>query len=249
VGLRSHSDALGRARDLLARAQAGEMAARDTLIRDFTPFVLRVASQALGRYLRPGSDDEVSVALIAFNQAIDAYRDGRGSFLAFAETVIRRRLIDFHRRQRRGQEVPLSDLEAEDDEGHVEAPVLDQVARATWAMQQEEEDRRLEIREFDAVLADFGITFRDLAANCPKHRDARDRAMAVARLVASDPDLRTHLLKRRELPMKDLAERARESRKTLERHRRYIVAVSLILVRREEWPHLAQYVAAAGGVQ
>ena len=55
-----------------------------------------------------GRDDEASIAMIAFNEAIDAYDDSAGaSFLSFAEIVIKRRMVDYFRRKtKRQEEVP-----------------------------------------------------------------------------------------------------------------------------------------------
>lgn len=65
---------------LLSLAQAGDEGARNQLIDDFTPFILKVASQAAGRYLNLGQDEEISVALLAFNEAISAYNEKKGPF-------------------------------------------------------------------------------------------------------------------------------------------------------------------------
>jgi len=246
VGLRFPGDER-QARDLLSRAQEGDNDAREQLLRDFTPFVLRVAGRAVGRYLRPGSDDEVTVALMAFNQAIDGFRPGRGAFVAFAETVIRRRLIDFQRRQATGREVPLTELEETDEDGHVGTPLLDRAAQAAWELGQAEEARRQEIEEYGAALGRMGITFQDLAVSAPKHRDTRERVLEAARRVAADPGWLNHLRERGALPLGALVAAGVESRKTLERHRRYIIAVALILANREEWPHLVQYVDGGRG--
>jgi RNA polymerase sigma factor len=225
---------------LLDRAKDGEVLARDQLIQDFTPFILRVASQATGRYLRPGVDEEISVALMAFDEAIDGYQSGRGSFVSFAQTVIRRRLVDFFRRRKDRREVPLSDLEEHDEEGHMANPTLDRVAQSAWQLEQEQQERIREIEELQAVLKGYSITFADLVENCPKHRDARERAMAVAHYLASQPELVQHLQTRRELPLRQLDVVPWWSRKTMERHRRYIIAVALILL--HDWPHLRAYV-------
>lgn len=227
--------------NLLEKAKSGDSAAREQLIQDFTPFVLRVASQAAGRYLRPGADDEISIALMAFNQAIDDYQQGRGSFVSFAQTVIKRRLIDYWRRRPDGRELLLTDLEELDDEGHRSNPALDRVSQSTWQMQQEEEERRHEIEEYQEALREYGIRLEDLLQSCPKHRDARERAMATARQLADDREMRHHLLTRKELPMKQLGALAWASRKTLERHRKYIIAVAVILL--HDWPHLQSFVS------
>ncbi|HYF78723.1 MAG TPA: sigma-70 family RNA polymerase sigma factor, partial [Symbiobacteriaceae bacterium] len=105
---------------LLEPARRGDEQARNDLIRQYTPLVLRVGSQVSGRYLQVGRDEEVSIGMIALNEAIDRFDADRGaSFISFAEMVIKRRLIDYYRRQKGRSEIPMSELESEDDEGNV----------------------------------------------------------------------------------------------------------------------------------
>lgn len=232
---------VGVAPPAVEEAQQGSQAARDRLLREYTPFVVKVASRAAGRYLRPGVDEEISVALMAFNEAIDSFQTHRGSFLSFAETVIRRRLVDhFRRNKARSQEVVLTDLDVEDEEGEVKNAVLDRVAESAWALAEQAEARRQEISEFQAILARFGMSLGDLVKNCPKHRDARARATEVARQIVDDRELARHLLERRELPLKRLEQKPGIHRKMVERHRRYIVAVCLVLL--HDLPYLQEYV-------
>lgn len=229
-------------------AQAGNREARDELIRAYTPFILRVASQAAGRYVVVGQDEEVSVAFSAFNEAIDAYRSDQGSFLRFAETVVRRRLIDLfrHRERAQGREVVLSDLEmTHGEEGEeVALPALDAAAEAAWRRAEEATQRRWEIEELGRRLAQFRITWEDLARHGPRHRDARRRALEVARRVAEDRDLARHLVERGELPMRRLLEVISVHRKTLERHRKYIIAAALIWIL--DLTHLKTYLMEDG---
>lgn len=70
----------------------------ETFIHDHEHFILKSASRVTHRYITK-SDDEWSVALIAFTQAVDDYELNKGSFLTFAKLVIKRRLIDYFRRQ------------------------------------------------------------------------------------------------------------------------------------------------------
>ncbi len=222
-------------------AQTGDADAREQLLREFMPFILKVASRATGRYLRPGVDEEISVALMAFNEAIDGFQSDRGGFLSFAETVVRRRLVDYFRRKKPStQELTWTDLEVEDAEGEVRNPAMDRVAEVAWAVAEEQESRRLEIEEFREILAQHGISFDDLVAGCPKHRDARERAIQIARLVVADKRMRASVAERHELPLKMLATLPGVRRKTIERHRRYIIAVALVLM--HDLPYLQEYV-------
>lgn len=227
---------------LLEPARTGDAAAREELIRAYTPLVLRVGSQVSGRYLTVGRDEEVSVGLLALNEAIDRFDPEKGSaFIPFAELVIKRRLVDFYRRQKSRVEVPFSDFATEDDEGNPLQGLDTREAVAAHRRQEEAEERRYEIVRYAQRLAEFGIRFSELVAVCPKHADARARAVDAARVVAADPLLAQHLLARRELPLRQLEERVGVSRKTLERQRKYIIAVALLLL--EDFAHLRHYIA------
>ncbi|GFN31097.1 sigma factor [Paenibacillus xylaniclasticus] len=80
------------------RIRAGDEQARSEFIARYEPYLLKVTSGFCKRYINPEQDDEYSIALLAFNEAIDSFSSDAGrSFLGFAETVIRRRLIDYVR--------------------------------------------------------------------------------------------------------------------------------------------------------
>ncbi|MEW6447844.1 MAG: sigma factor, partial [Bacillota bacterium] len=80
------------------QAQAGDSQAREKVLVQSQAFVARVAARYARRYLHWSNDDELSVAWLALNEAIDQFRPGSGtSFLAFAKVVIRRRLVDYFR--------------------------------------------------------------------------------------------------------------------------------------------------------
>lgn len=214
---------------LLAAAKSGDREARESLLRSYLPFVDRVAAGACGRAIGR-SDDEFQIALVAMNEAIDAYDGGRGSFIAFAETVMRRRLIDSFRANARTRDLPMTAFEAEDDEGNAVNAVEIGAALAVHAAQEEAGMRALELAEYGAALAHFGLSFERLAKIAPKHADARASAIAIARLIATDPELRQRFTETGTLPQKELLARTRVSRKTLERQRAYMIAIVLLFI-------------------
>lgn len=242
VWRRDRQDA-GTPEELSSLARSGDAAARERLIERFTPLALRVAAQVTGRYVQVGRDDEVSVCLIAFNEAIDAYRPDRGGgFLSFAELVMRRRLIDHLRRTSNHHESPLSAWDDEDDEGDVYNAVEADQAVREHARSVEAAERAEEIARYAEALRRYGIAFEELPEICPRHEDARRRAIEVARTVASRPELVKHLRSNGELPLKALEQLAGVSRKTLERQRKYIIAVTVILL--EDFTFLRGYLEA-----
>ncbi|MGZ4032114.1 MAG: RNA polymerase sigma factor SigI [Tumebacillaceae bacterium] len=217
---------------LLFRARSGDEDARNQLLKDYIPFVAKSASQATGRYIRRGQDDEFSIALTAFNEAIERYDLDRGSsFLGFADTVIKRRLIDYFRsKQANNRDLPLSDFEVEDEEDNVINYVEIQKSVEEHRKQIETDARREEIVRFSTMLNEFEISMEELVDISPKHQDARENAIEVAKVLVSQKELSDYLIAKKSLPLKALMNYVSVSRKTIERQRKYIIAVSLILI-------------------
>lgn len=230
--------------DMLARVKQGDTDARDQLIETYMPFVLRVASQKVGRYLNPHTDEEVNVALMAFNEAIDAYNEDRGSFFAFSQTVIQRRLVDYFRKHREEpREVLFSDLQGDNDLSSNAGP-LEHKAVSVWTVSQEDEARRQEIDEYQAALHKLGIKWSDLVRSAPKHRDSRRRAIELGCAVVAHPERQQPLLERGVLPVQALVKEFGVSRRLIERHRRYIIAVAILMSL--DLPYLQEYVLERG---
>lgn len=224
---------------LLHKAQQGDEVSRNNLISTYQPYILKVAAQVSGKFIRAGEDDEASIAMMAFNEAIDNFdRDQGVSFLSFAKTVIRRRLIDYYRKESRAANIPLSNLDEESREAVSRAEVA--VAQQKLAHQEETAERRTEIEQYRQSLKKFGIEFADLVKVSPKQETARRRAMEVAKIIANTPYFRNYLYQRKTLPLKELAFQAKVSRKTLERQRKYIIAVAVILI--EKYTYLQEYI-------
>ncbi|MDK2820169.1 MAG: polymerase sigma factor [Clostridia bacterium] len=224
---------------LLEKAKSGDAAAREELIRRFTPFILSVVSKVTGHFIRLGEDDEASVGLMAFNEAIDSYRpNGGATFLSLAETIIRRRLVDYFRREKRHRgSLSLDAITGEtavtaDPLGEEKINLVDEIA-----------DRSQEIKRYKEDLVAYGITLKDLVKASPQHQDARDRATAVARVIVANPLLKKFLKERKALPLKALQKEVDVSRKTLERHRKYIIAIAVMLMGNYEYltDYIGQY--------
>jgi RNA polymerase sigma factor len=218
----------------VALARDGDAQAREDLIRDYTPFILKTASAGARRYLVQGRDEEVSVGLQAFDEAISAYSSERPGFLAFAATVIRRRLIDHYRKESRRDEVPFSSL-TDDDESDDEWPASAEAQRSfvveDWSQVLE---RRDDIEQWAEALKAYRLTLKDVVKSVPKHVDARERAIRTAALLAKDPLLAQKFTKNKRLPIDDLVRMLPDevaSRKTLERQKDYITAIAVILTR------------------
>ncbi|MGE5549714.1 MAG: RNA polymerase sigma-I factor [Bacteroidota bacterium] len=228
---------------LVWAARTGDRAARDELISRYQPFILKVAAKVSRRYLRPGLDDEIGVAMMAFNEALDCYNhSGKLPFLSFAELVIKRRLVDYFRTQAaHSQELPMTYFEGdgEDEREHSRLPFLAREAEAAYIRVEESVERREEILRFKEILEEFGQSFSGLAAATPKHNDTRRRLIEVSRDIAGSERLIAQIRRRKALPIMEVAELSGLSRKTIERHRKYLLALVLVLL--NDLPHLQGY--------
>ena len=90
--------------------------AADQFLRDYMPFIRSETSRFLQRFPSAEYDDELSVAMMAFHEAITGYAKGRGAFLQYAAMLIRNRLIDYHRREKRHRGNLSMDVPAEEED-------------------------------------------------------------------------------------------------------------------------------------
>ncbi|CAM4011350.1 RNA polymerase sigma factor SigI [Paenibacillus alkaliterrae] len=215
----------------VARIRQGDELLREQFIADYRPYILKVTSRFCKRYIDPTRDDEFSVALLAFNEAINQYASHAGkSFIGFAETVIRRRLIDHVRKeQRHSQVVPYSMYDSEDDEQPHYNSIETKQAMSAFEVKRTEDERRLEIGELNQELNRFGISFAELVEHSPKHTDSRKLLIGIAQTLATELNMLDSLRQTTKLPVKELTELCGVSRKTVERNRKYIIAIALII--------------------
>ncbi|MGF7184503.1 RNA polymerase sigma factor [Desulfitispora alkaliphila] len=220
---------------LLSSAQQGDAEARDKLIAQYKPFITKIASEQCRRYLDWSNDDELSIALIAFNKAIDNFDiTSKSSFTSFAKTVIKNSLIDYFRVEGRHRHVPLSSLP---DQGGEIKPALS----AEYHHRDEDNaDRATELLAFQELLLKYGFNIEDLVASSPKHRDTKERLHQIAKALCLDKELLAKLKTNKQLPVKELEKKTGFSKKILQLGRRYIIAIALIMT--EELYHLQSFV-------
>jgi RNA polymerase sigma factor len=225
---------------IVARIRSGEEKAIGPFLAAYEPFIIKVASRFCRRYIDPSLDDEYSVALQGFHEAIRQYDAEAGkSFIGFAETVIRRRLIDHLRKeQRHARILPYSSLEGQEEEGRLRR-LEDRQSMRHYALERERQSLRQEIEELGAELSDYGISYTELAKHAPKHADSRENMQRIAKGIAEDAELMTLMRKKKQLPIKEILAFAGVTRKTLERNRKYLIA--LVLIRTGVYLHLQDY--------
>lgn len=209
---------------------------RNRFLEEYRVFVRKIASAHCRRLLEWGRDEELSVAMIALDSAIDGYQPDKGAkFETFASIVIKRRLIDFQRSMQRlaKREVVVDDVPAA-------------IQDATWGEEYLRLERAAELQEFAAVLDTYGISFTDLARESPSQQAVRDRVFRVARLVAGRPELVAKILEQGRLPLEQISQLTGETAKTLGKRRRYLIALLLVAAREGDFPFISSYLQIGG---
>src|SRR5699024_7263528 len=96
-------------------------------------------------------------------------------------------------------------------------------AKKIHKLQEDSWYRKQEILELSQQLSQYKISFKELTKLSPKHKDARQSAVKVAKQLTSDPDLQAYVLEKKRIPIKKLLSQVTVSKKTLERNRKYIL--------------------------
>ncbi|MGO4886949.1 RNA polymerase sigma factor SigI [Anaerobacillus sp. MEB173] len=224
---------------LIEKIQAGDTSLHNELINQYKPFIRTTVSKVCKRYIDVAIDDEYSIGLIAFDEAIQKYSTEKGSsFLSFASLVIRRRVIDYIRYESRRKVNFSLDQTTEDGDN------LDNLAEVAASVKShkadvEDEYRREEILHFRDRLQEFKISFSELPEQSPKHKDARENMIQVAKTIIEHEEIKKQMLEKKKLPIKQLSEHVTVSRKTLERNRKYIIALTIVLL--EDYLYIKEY--------
>ena len=181
--------------ELVPAIQQGDRELREQFLREYQGFVAGTVSKALGgRSVDRHRDDAFNIGMMALNESLDKFDPAAGaSFLNFARQVITRRVIDSLRKDAR---VPRStSLSVIEEKGGHPAlagpPAVEQV------------EVKEEYRAFVAKLKSFGITMPDLVKSSPRHRDSKQLAISIGKILAGNPEMMEHLNKKRPSPLKN----------------------------------------------
>ena len=189
--------------------------AADQLIRSYMPFIKAETARFIHRPPVEGRDDELSVAMFAFYETMTVYNPDRGPFLPLAAAGIRNRLIDYFRKEQKHSGQLSLDQPAE--EGGVDDISDYQDLAAAQS----------EIETFSAELAGFGLSLTDVADSCPRQERTLDACMKVLDYAKKHPELLEQMIRSRKLPLSRLVLGSGAEKKTLERHRKYLIAILL----------------------
>jgi len=208
-------------------------------VEEYKPFIASCTEKFIGKYVTYGESDELSIALIAFVESIESFDSSKGNFLSFAQSVIRKRLIDFYRKEKKHMNViSLNGHYVEESEEEIDFSVEEALNK--YNIDEVSEYRRLEIEELKKELLQWNITFKDLVQASPKHSDTREICRKIIKLVISKPELVKCIKVKKYLPIVEIEKNLKISRKKIERLRKYIIAAVVIIT--GDYQYIREYV-------
>jgi len=201
----------------------------NSFVEEYKPFIASCVEKVTGRYVRYGEDDELSIALMAFVEAINSYDNRKGSFLSFSQNVIKRRLIDYFRKEKKhSSTVSLNECYGDDEDQEIDLSTNESIEK--FSKEEISEYRRLEIEDLKMELRKWDISISDLVESSPKHDKTRRLYAGIAKYIVSRPELISIIMNKKYLPVADIEKDMGIPRKKIERARKYIIAVVVIIL-------------------
>jgi RNA polymerase sigma factor len=196
---------------------------RNEFIRDNKSFIYKITQRICKKSLSWENDDELSIALIAFNKACDTYNDQKGEFFSYAKLIIRNFLIDFFRKS---SNTPYLIF----DEDNENSDYIDnKLSLEEYSVSVENEARLEEIKQLSAELKTYKLDFDTLANSSPSHSDTRSTLLNIAFKCTRNENILNHVKNKKLLPVKEICLLTGANKKMIEKWRRYILSLIIIL--------------------
>jgi RNA polymerase sigma factor len=196
------------------------------LINEYTPFIKKCVSGVFfqGQKRR----DYLTEAMLGFIQSIKTYHEEKGAFIPYAQIVIRNRLINAAKKETAIQK-PLFSINAVFGNDKKDIQWENESAERQYLELAAQKEVQMEIAEIKSIFTKWGFTWSDLLKNCPKQNRSRKSCFKAVHALFENKPLLKEMLKTGKLPIKKISAVTGHSEKTLEKYRRYISAIVLIL--------------------
>lgn len=209
--------------------------ARNEFITQYQPFIASFCYEMCHRYMEYGVDDELQIAMMAFNEAIEKY-NGKGNFLLFAKVAMRNRLLDYFKSAAYRETHTSYAIYDEEDK---EIDALNSEAIDKYQKSYEDSIRVMEITLLNQRLSEYGISFADLVSSSPKHLLSRHKVNSMIEKILDEEDICNEIIEEKQVPLKKIEKNLGLPRKKLEQYRKYIIAV--IIIEYSEYESLKSY--------
>lgn len=192
------------------------------LIKKHMPFIIKSISDVTGRYVSCENDEELSVGLLGFHEAIERYDNEKGHFLSYAKLVIGSRIKNYLKGENRHQHSSLDELV---DKG---LDIKDEYFEP-------KEDNSILIEEINKLkteISSFGFTFEDLVNEAPKQQATRKNAIILSEEISKEEEFTSFMYLKKRLPIKRIVLKFSVTEKVIKRSKKFIISVVIIIDKR-----------------
>lgn len=189
------------------------------LIENHMPFIIKSISDVTGRYVSCENDEELSVGMLGFSEAIERYDNEKGHFLSFAKLVIASRIKNYLKAENRHQHSSLEEL-------------LDKGLEIKDEYLEQKEDNSLlveEINRLKSEISSFGFTLEDLVNEAPKQQATRQNAINLSEKISKEEELTSFMYLKKRLPIKRIVLKFSVTEKVIKRSKKFIISAVIIL--------------------
>lgn len=188
------------------------------LIEKHMPFIIKSISDVTGRYVSCENDEELSVGLLGFHEAIERYDNEKGHFLSYAKLVIGSRIKNYLKSENKHQHSSLEDL-------------LDKGLEIKDEYLEEEEDNGVLLEQINKLkneISSFGFSLEDLADEAPKQQATRNNAISLSEEISKEEEFTSFMYVKKRLPIKRIVLRFAVTEKVIKRSKKFIISVVII---------------------
>ncbi|AGF57113.1 RNA polymerase sigma factor [Clostridium saccharoperbutylacetonicum] len=189
------------------------------LIENHMPFIIKSISEVTGRYVSCENDEELSVGLLGFHEAIERYDNEKGHFLSYAKLVIGSRIKNYLKSENKHQHSSLDDL-------------LDKGVDIKDEYFEPKEDNSLlleQINKLKTEIGSFGFTFEDLVNEAPKQQATRKNAIMLAEQISVEEEFTSFMYLKKRLPITRIVAKFSVTEKVIKRSKKFIISVVIII--------------------
>lgn len=189
-------------------------------IKEHIPFIIKTINEITGRYICLDNDEEISIGLLAFNEARQKYDYSKGHFLPYAKLVIKSRILNYLRKEKNNN--LKESLEKLREDGF-------DFSQELYNPIENQDILIEEMNILKTTIQDFGFELDDLVEESPKHKDTRNRAIDLSKKINDDNKIKESMYTKRRLPIKEISIKYVISQKIIKRSKKFIITVVIVL--------------------
>lgn len=195
---------------------------RNRFIERYKPFIAKYTSSLCHRYLQYGESEELSIALLAFNESIDRF-NGEGIFFEYSKTVMKSRLYDYFSSKTYKESHQYLSL---DDDNSIY--YLNRNSENVFQEELRQDYLKEEIEVLKVILKTYRIDILDLYQYRPKHLLSRKHIHLLIKEILLHEDIVSQIIDQGRLPVKKILSLYKTTEKKIEPYRKYILAIIII---------------------